>query len=147
MNSKMRTPEDYYIESKNNAKNRGIEFLMTFEEWWEIWDKSGKWELRGKKKGEYVMGRNLNKGAYEKGNVSIIPMSENIKLSRAGRKPTLGLTGRKYNTKNSKNKEIQTNVFENAEIQAFKSQIEILEKENEYLKSIINNINKISKIN
>jgi hypothetical protein len=81
----------YYSSQRQHAKARGIPFSLTFEEWVEIWDNSGKWHLRGKKKGQYVMARNEDKGGYEKGNVSIIPATINIQLQRAARPaPTLG---------------------------------------------------------
>jgi hypothetical protein len=100
MNVNIKNPRICYRQQKAAAERRGIPFSLTFEEWWEIWDKSGKWPLRGKKKGQYVMGRNKDTGGYEKGNVSIILMSENIKLQRAGRKPTLGMNLSKSRDRN-----------------------------------------------
>jgi hypothetical protein len=37
-----------YRQQKNNANRRGIGFLLTYEEWWKIWDDSGKYEYRGR---------------------------------------------------------------------------------------------------
>ncbi len=59
-----------------NARNRDIEWNLTFAEWWEIWQQSGKWQERGRGRG-YVMSRYEDKGAYVVGNVRIIPGPEN----------------------------------------------------------------------
>lgn len=66
-----------YHQQKMNARNRTdvngnpIEFRLTFEEWFDIWEKSGKWDLRGKSKDSYVMCRYNDIGHYEVGNVYI----------------------------------------------------------------------------
>ena len=60
-----------YRTHKNGAKQRNIPFLLTFEEWWNIWDQSGHWEERGPKKGQFVMSRYGDKGPYAVGNVFI----------------------------------------------------------------------------
>ena len=61
----MRTPErKKYDDQKAKAKCRGIEFTLTFEEWWDIWQQSGKWAERGIRKGQYVMSRNADIGGY-----------------------------------------------------------------------------------
>ena len=44
---------------KFGARKRGISFLLTFDEWWKIWQDSGHWEERGTKGGQYVMARFL----------------------------------------------------------------------------------------
>lgn len=59
------------------AKQRGIPFLMTFEEWWAIWQDSGKWEQRGCHRGQYVMARFRDAGPYAVGNVRICTREEN----------------------------------------------------------------------
>lgn len=66
-----------YSCHKANAKYRGIAFLLTFEEWVCLWLDSGKWELRGTKRGQYVMARPGDQGAYEVGNVFICLAEEN----------------------------------------------------------------------
>ena len=71
-------PRGRYHRHKFNAKKRGVEFLLTFEEWWDIWQASGKWEQRGKGRGQYVMARSGDQGAYERGNVRICPVRENL---------------------------------------------------------------------
>src|ERR1700738_3167939 len=69
---------DRYMTQRRNAMNRGIAFQLTFEEWWNIWRKSGRWHQRGNKGGQYQMARFADKGAYEVGNVRIVTMEENV---------------------------------------------------------------------
>lgn len=60
------------------AKRRGIGFTLTFEEWCNIWEQSGKWEQRGRCKGQYVMSRIGDAGDYAIGNVFIQPSENNV---------------------------------------------------------------------
>jgi hypothetical protein len=86
-----------YTDHKSKAKHRGIDFTLTFEEWWNIWEKSGKWEQRGMFKGSYVMSRNNDQGPYSIDNVKIQSVGANNQEAydchRAG--PMLG---RKHST-------------------------------------------------
>lgn len=67
----MQEVRNKYSCQKAKAKHRGIEFTLTFEEWWDIWQQSGKWELRGHRKGQYVMSRYNDTGPYAVDNVFI----------------------------------------------------------------------------
>ena len=60
-----------YFEHKQNAKRRNIPFELSLTEWTNIWQDSGKWELRGKGKGSYVMSRIGDAGSYSVDNVYI----------------------------------------------------------------------------
>ena len=60
-----------FWDQRGMAKHRGIPFLFTFEEWYDIWQKSGHWEDRGVGRGKYCMSRVGDNGAYEVGNVFI----------------------------------------------------------------------------
>jgi len=60
-----------YHCQKSKAKQRGISFELTFDEWWDIWQKSGKWEQRGCSEGGYVMSRFNDEGPYALNNVII----------------------------------------------------------------------------
>src|SRR5262245_11518524 len=73
-----KTPLGRYHRHKSSALYRGIEFLLTFEDWWNIWQTSGKWEQRGRQRDQYVMARFGDQGAYERGNVKICLVGENI---------------------------------------------------------------------
>ena len=68
-----------YHAHKSRAKNRGIDFLLTFEEWKHIWDSSGK--TRGIGSDDYCMARHNDIGPYAVGNVSIITMKENSQFA------------------------------------------------------------------
>lgn len=75
-----RTPTVAFGSQRQNAKDRGIGWKLTIWEWWAIWQKSGKWPLRGKSKGQYVMCRFGDSGAYEIGNVYIATCSHNCSV-------------------------------------------------------------------
>lgn len=71
------TPRGQYSVHKHNAAVRGIEFKLTFDQWWGIWQRSGHWEKRGNRKGHYVMCRKGDIGPYAVGNVYIGSFSHN----------------------------------------------------------------------
>jgi hypothetical protein len=72
-------PERFaYEKRRQDAKTRGIPFLLTFEEWWSVWDESGKFAERGQHTGQYVMARHGDLGPYAVGNVRIITCNENV---------------------------------------------------------------------
>jgi hypothetical protein len=78
--SKKRVPRDARGKFKlhrRNARRRGITFAMTFEEWWQVWQSSGKWSARGRRRGQYCMARHSDRGSYEVGNVRICLFEEN----------------------------------------------------------------------
>ena|SRR5215469_9931236 len=66
-----------FVRQRLDAKRRNVPFLLTFGEWLKIWQDSGKWEHRGRRKGQYVMARFGDVGPYEIGNVRICTVSEN----------------------------------------------------------------------
>jgi hypothetical protein len=70
---------------KGKAKQRGIPFELTFDEWWDIWQESGKWEQRGRHKDQYCMSRVNDCGGYEFGNVFIQCHADNVKDAQKGR--------------------------------------------------------------
>jgi hypothetical protein len=71
------TDRNKYNCQKSKAKQRSIEFTLTFDEWWSIWEQSGKYELRGHRKGQYVMSRYNDVGPYAIGNVFIQSCEDN----------------------------------------------------------------------
>lgn len=83
-----------YREQKNLCLHRvdvnGDRILMklTFEEWCDIWETSGYWDLRGAGKGCYCMSRHNDIGHYEIGNVVIKTFVENIRESTCRLKHT-----------------------------------------------------------
>jgi hypothetical protein len=60
-----------FTTSRLNAERRGIAFELTFEQWFDIWTKSGHYSERGRKRGQYVMARFGDEGPYAVGNVEI----------------------------------------------------------------------------
>jgi hypothetical protein len=74
-----------YTQHKSNAKQRGIPFLLTFEEWKEVWLASGKWELRGRGADKYCMCRTGDAGAYAVGNVFIDRNAQNVSDGNKGK--------------------------------------------------------------
>lgn len=77
-------PRTRYKEHRIAAGKRGIPFQLTFEEWWGIWQASGKWEQRGRRKGQYVMARFGDKGPYAADNVHICTTSHNLSEGQIG---------------------------------------------------------------
>lgn len=75
-----------YMQQKWNASRRKIEFNLTYSEWLEIWESSGKLDQRGKGVGTYCMSRFGDKGAYEVGNVYITTSEANIREGNLGKK-------------------------------------------------------------
>lgn len=98
-------------EGRADRNGNKIEFRISFKEWWDIWQQSGKWEQRGRHKGEYVMARHDDVGHYEVGNVSIILASENVRQARlgvpisAGHKEAISskMTGREFSEEHRRN--------------------------------------------
>lgn len=74
-----KTPIRAFIEQRRNARSRGIEWSLTINEWFSIWEASGKWDQRGREGDSYVMARHGDYGGYKIGNVKIITMRENSK--------------------------------------------------------------------
>lgn len=71
-----------YQSQKDCAKQRKIEFKFTYEEWIVWWDKhlgSDWFNLRGCKRGQYVMARLQDKGSYEDSNIECILHTTNTK--------------------------------------------------------------------
>lgn len=82
------TPRGKFRQQKANAKRRGIAWEITFEEWFNLWEKSGHWNNRGAHAAGYVMSRHGDVGPYKIGNVAIIPLLENVAQVNARRTPT-----------------------------------------------------------
>ena len=62
-------PWDKFIQQISRAERRGIDWKLTFEDWWELWEPH--YAERGSRKMQKVMCRHLDRGAYEKSNVRI----------------------------------------------------------------------------
>ncbi len=73
---------------RTNAKMRGIEFKLTFEEWFCWWMDTGHYHERGREVGKYVMARKGDKGAYEMGNIECVQAQENSVIPHTGKPKT-----------------------------------------------------------
>ena len=80
--------ERQYAMQKARAKQRGIPFLLTYDEWLAIWKASGHLHERGRGREKWVMARLGDAGSYSVNNVKIIPFAENSSewKRRLGRK-------------------------------------------------------------
>lgn len=72
-------PRQAFMQQRRNARQRGIEWLLSFDDWWSIWRESGHWESRGIARGQYVMARRGDAGPYSSGNVSIELATKNCR--------------------------------------------------------------------
>lgn len=71
------TPRGKYVDHRNRARQCGIPFKLTFEEWWSLWEPY--WGERGL--GGMVMCRKDDLGGYEIGNVRIDTQANNNRES------------------------------------------------------------------
>lgn len=69
------TPKGIFSVQKRKAKQRGIEWKLSFNEWWKVWEESGKWNQRGVD--GYAMCRNGDSGSYSMDNVRIDTFKNN----------------------------------------------------------------------
>lgn len=65
-----------FKEQKANAARRGIEWLLSFSQWWTAWQESGYWDKRGRP--GYCMARRGDVGPYSLDNIYFCTISENI---------------------------------------------------------------------
>jgi len=72
------SPQFAYRAQRESAKHRGIEWDFNFNDWWQVWCQSGKWEERGRMLGQYVMCRYKDAGSYSTENTYIDTCSHNI---------------------------------------------------------------------
>lgn len=67
-----------FATQKCHSKIRGIPFLLSIAEWWNIWQLSGQYENRGPHTGRYCMSRYGDVGPYSIGNVFIQLSTKNV---------------------------------------------------------------------
>ncbi len=79
--SLLRIARNRHRNQKHYAASRGIDFDLTFEQWWKVWQDSGHWRKRGPLPHQYCMARGTTKrpdvGPYKLGNVRIITNRKN----------------------------------------------------------------------
>ena len=79
--------QKYLVQRWDAINRRGIEFNLTFEQWWDIWQQSGKYEERGRLGHQYVMARFNDTGPYQIGNVKIITHDQNLNETKGMKRP------------------------------------------------------------
>jgi hypothetical protein len=63
-----------FVRNRFNARYTfKTTFDLKFVQWWDIWTKSGKWDLCGRGKGNYWLSRVDKSRGYEVGNVEVVP--------------------------------------------------------------------------
>lgn len=80
-----------FTRQRSDAKRRGIQFQISFNEWCSWWKAQlgPDWfELRGRNADNYVMARKGDKGSYKLGNVICLTMAENARQGHLGKKRT-----------------------------------------------------------
>jgi hypothetical protein len=70
-----------FSQQKRNAKQRNVDFNLTFEQWLSVWESSGHINERGRFKHQYCMGRINDVGPYEIGNVEIVTNHKNSSMA------------------------------------------------------------------
>lgn len=73
-----------YDTQKKGAKQRGVEFDLTFDEWKDIWD--GKFHKRGNASDQLMMLRTRDEGGYSVGNVRLGSPKENVQEQAVAQK-------------------------------------------------------------
>jgi predicted DNA-binding protein YlxM (UPF0122 family) len=83
------THEDYnksalgkWYQFKKNCEIHGFELQLTPLEWWDIWQKSGKFHLLERAGDGYCLGRIDQKGPFSKENCVVRKFSENCRYTR-----------------------------------------------------------------
>lgn len=65
----LKNPRDAFSRARSNAARRGIEWKLTFSEWWGYWKEN--FSNMGRMSGDMCMCRTLDMGGYEVGNVRV----------------------------------------------------------------------------
>lgn len=71
------TDKGKYSRARNNALQRGVEWLFDFDSWLKVWKDSGHYAERGRGPGQYQMARKGDCGPYAEWNVVIVRMESN----------------------------------------------------------------------
>ena len=64
-----------YRQHKSRAKSKGIEFTLTFKEWWEAWEPY--WKARGPR--GWVMIQSVPGDGFTRDNIEIVPKAESFR--------------------------------------------------------------------
>lgn len=75
-----------YLAQKHNAAQRGVDHFLSFQQYFTVQDDAGHLHERGCGKGQFVLHRKRDFGAYEIGNIEVIRHEENVRRAHRGRK-------------------------------------------------------------
>lgn len=70
-------PLPKFYANRSGATSRGIDWKLTFDEWWGLW--KPHYHLRGRGPGKMNLCREADQGCYEIGNVRIDTFAANMK--------------------------------------------------------------------
>jgi hypothetical protein len=87
-------PRRAYAFNKQSARQRGIPFEISFEEWLAWWQRElgPDWQLlRGRARYQFHMARIGDHGPYKLGNIKCITNSENIKEAWKGQRMRIAM--------------------------------------------------------
>lgn len=74
------SPAHKFVNQRGHAGKRGIKWDLSFADWWDIWQKSGKWDQRGRSSESFVMARRGDLDTpYSKDTVYICTSCQNLK--------------------------------------------------------------------
>jgi hypothetical protein len=75
----MRDVHEKFVAQRDRARDRNVQWDMTFGEWWSVWHQSGQWAERGRSGAESaVMARRGDAGPYSVSNVYITTLRANF---------------------------------------------------------------------
>ena len=70
---------------KVNAAGRTIKWDLSFKDWLEAWEQSGKWSQRGRRTGDYCLCRIDRQGDFTKDNIKIQDSWERQRVNFQGK--------------------------------------------------------------
>jgi hypothetical protein len=68
-----------FLQQRANARNRGIDWCLSFEQWRDWWLATGHVDERGRLRGQWVMARPFDSGPYEIGNLLCLRAEDNVR--------------------------------------------------------------------
>ncbi len=74
-----------FTHQRRKAAERGIDWNLSFEDWWNWWMKTGLWEQRGSTKGRYCMCRFGDVGPYSLDNIYVGLHGDNVSIAQKRR--------------------------------------------------------------
>jgi hypothetical protein len=76
----MQTTRRKFSHQRHTAKERGIEWALTYDEWLFWWEQTGHFHERGCRRGQYVMARIGDVGPYSLENILCLRIDQNSVL-------------------------------------------------------------------